>query len=231
MKLQGFTAALVAGASLVAAPAAIAQSTGGIIIPGLGVANENVLLGRSNAIRNAMQQIPVTYKAVFDQANARKIQIQTQLKPLQDKLDADIKGGKTDNATLQNEYTQLQQLEQAGDRELQQILEPAAIAKQYAIEQVQDKLEAAEQAVMTKHKISLLLDVQVVVRGDQAYDLQPEIVDQLNLIVPAVSITPPAGWLPRQQREQQAQAAAAQAAAQSGAATPAAATKKQPQGR
>jgi hypothetical protein len=70
-----------------------------------------------------------------------------------------------------------------------------------------------------------------VIKADQAYNLNQDILDQLNLIIPSASVTPPAGWLPREQRERvaQEQAAAAAEAAESGAAAPAA--KKQPQGR
>eukprot|EP01037_Dinobryon_pediforme_P009137 gene9137-9219_t len=200
-------------------------------VPGIAYANPQAVVLSSNASKLAGQQLPVTYKAQIDQANTRKAQIQAQLKPMYEKLDADAKAPKADRTQLQAEYAQIQQLEQAGQRELQQIIEPEKLAEQYVLEQIADKLESATQAAMTKRKISIVVDAQSVVKADPAYNLNQDILEQLNLIVPSVSVTPPAGWLPRAQREQQAQAQAAAAAeaAQAGAAAPAA-PKKAPQG-
>jgi Skp family chaperone for outer membrane proteins len=231
MQLRPVSAALVAGLVLAAAPAAFAQTAGGIVVPGLGVANQPAVVGSSNAYKAAIAQLPTVYKPQIDQANTRKAQLQAQLKPMYDKLDADAKGGKVDRGALQAEYAQIQQIQEAGERELQQIVEPANLARQYVLEQIGDKLDAATQVAMTKRHITIVLDAQSVLKADQAYNLNQDILDALNAAVPSVGVTPPAGWLPRQQREQQAQqqAAAAAQAAQTGAAAPA--PKKQPQGR
>ena len=66
---------------------------------------------------------------------------------------------------------------------------------------------------MTKRKISLVLDSQSVIKADQAYNLNQDILTELNALIPSAQLVPPAGWLPRAQREQQAQQQAAQAAA------------------
>jgi Skp family chaperone for outer membrane proteins len=227
MKRSILTAVLATAASLPFAPAAMAQT-----VAGIAYANPQAVVLSSNASKLAGQQLPVTYKAQIDQASMRKAQIQAQLKPMYEKLDADAKAPKADRAQLQAEYAQIQQLEQAGQRELQQIIEPEKLAEQYVLEQIADKLEPATQAAMTKRKISFVVDAQSVVKADPMYNLNQDILEQLNLIVPSVSVTPPAGWLPRAQREQQAQAQAAAAAeaAQNAAAAPATA-KKAPQGR
>lgn len=236
MKRSILTVALATAASLALAPAVMAQTAVGPVVAGLAYANPQAVVLSSNAYKQAGQQLPVTYKAQLDQAATRRAQIIAQIKPLQDKLDADARGPKPDRAALQAQYAQIQQLEQAGQRELQGIIEPEKLAEQYVLEQIADKLDAATQAAMTKRKITFVVDSQSMVKADNAYNLNPDIVEQLNLIVPSVSVTPPAGWLPRAQREQQAQAQAQAAAeaAQAGAApaAPAAAgPKKQPQGR
>lgn len=232
MQLRHVSAALVAGLSLAATPAAIAQTAGGTVVPGLGVANQPAVVGSSNAYKAAIAQLPTVYKPQIDAANTRKAQLQVQLKPMYAKLDVDAKGGKMERGALQAEYAQIQQIQEAGERELQQIVEPANLARQYVLEQIGDKLEVATQAAMVKRHITIVLDAQSVLKADQAYNLNQDILDQVNLTVPSVGVTPPAGWLPRQQREQQAQqqAAAASEAAQTGAAAPAPA-KKAPQGR
>ena len=229
MKLRHFSAALVAGLSLAAAPVVFAQTAGGIVAGGIGVANSQAVVFSSNAYKAAVQQLTVTYKPQFDQFKARKAALKAQLGPLVEKFKADRAAPKPDNAALQAEYAQIQQIQQTGQQELEQIIEPVNLARQFAVETISEKLDAATQAAMTKRKITLVLDAQSVVKADQAYNINQDVLDQLNLIVPSVSVTPPAGWLPREQRERaaQEQAAAAAEAAEEGAAP----ARKAPQGR
>ncbi|EGD57715.1 hypothetical protein Y88_3041 [Novosphingobium nitrogenifigens DSM 19370] len=226
MKLSIASAALVAGLSLAAIPAVHAQAVG-TAVAGLAVANPTAVVYNSNAFKNAVQsQIPTTYKAQIDQYNTRKAQIQAQIQPLVAKYEADAKSPKPDQAALRTQAAQIQQIQEAGERELQQIGEPINLAQQFVTEQISEKLDAATQAAMTKRKVTLVLDQRVVVKGDDTlYNLNKDIIEQINLIVPQVGVTPPAGWLPRAQREQQAQE---QAAAAQQSAAPA---RKQPEGR
>lgn len=229
MTLRFASAALVAGLSLATAGQAMAQTAPAV--PGVGVANQSVIVGTSNAYKSAIQQLPATYKAQIDQANTRKSQIQAQLKPLYEKLDADAKKPNADRAALQAEYAQIQQIEQAGEQEIKQIVEPINLARQYILEQIGDKLESATQTAMTKRRISIVLDAQSVLKADGAYNVNQDVLDALNAMLPAVNVVPPAGWLPRQQREAQAQQQAQEAAAQAQQQGAAPAKKSQPQGR
>lgn len=215
---------LTASVPFLAAPAAaqqIAQSIGVVSLPA-AVAN-------SNAFKVAEQQRPVTYKPQFDQANARRDQLTAQLQPLYDKFLADQQANVA-QATLQQQAQQIQQIEQAGQRELTQIVQPVALSRAYVQEQIEDKLDDAVQAAATKRKITLILDASsgAVTFADAKYNITQTVIDELNTLLPAAQLVPPAGWLPREAREQQAAAAAAQAA-QSGTATPPA--PQQPSGR
>ena len=212
--------ALAGTTMLVAAPAA-AQA-----IKGLAVANPNAIVALSNAYKVSEQQRPVTYKPQIDQANARKTQIEAQLRPLATKLETDARAPNPNQASLQTQYNQIQQIEQAGQQEINQILQPIALSRAYVLEQIGEKLEAATKAAMSKQKITILLDSESVINADQTYNLNQAILNELNTVIPSAQLVPPAGWLPRQQREQQAAAAAAQG--QQPAQTPPAA---QPQGR
>ena len=195
------------------------------------MSNSQAVVFSSNAYKAAVQQLTVTYKPQFDQFNARKAALKAQLGPLVERFKAARAAAKPDTAALQTQYQQIQQIQQTGQQELEQIIEPVNLARQYAVETISEKLDAATQAAMTKRKITIVFDAQSVVKADQAYNINQDVLDQLNLIVPSVSVTPPAGWLPREQRERaaQEQAAAAAEAAQEGAA--AAPAKKAPQGR
>ncbi len=211
---------VLAGTTMLTATPAAAQA-----VKGIAVANPSAIVALSNAYKVAEQQRPVTYKPQIDQANARKTQIEAQLRPLAQKLEADARAASPNQASLQTQYNQIQQIEQAGQQEINQILQPIALSRAYVLEQIGDKLEAATKAAMDKQKITLLLDSEAVINADQTYNLNQAILNELNTAIPSAQLVPPAGWLPRQQREQQAAAAAAQA--QQPAQTPAA----QPQGR
>ena len=226
-----FIAALALGAAphaMAQAAAAPAQNTpGGIVAPGIAYANAQAVVGASAAYKTAMVQIPVTYKPQIDAVNTRRAQITAQLKPLYDKFEADQKAPKPDANALRAQAAQIQQIEQAGEREIQQMADPLNTAQQYVIEQISDKLTAATQAAMTKRKITLVLDSQSVLKADAVYNLNQDILNELNTLIPNAQIVPPAGWMPRAQRE-----AAAQQAAQAGAAPAAPApTGKPPEGR
>ncbi|WP_421854593.1 OmpH family outer membrane protein [Novosphingobium sp.] len=229
-------AAFVAALALGTAPQAMAQAAapvqstpGGIIAPGIAYANAQAVVGASAAYKTAMVQLPVTYKAQIDAVNTRRNQITAQLKPLYDKFEADQKAAKPDQAALRTQAAQIQQLEQSAEREIQQMAEPLNVAQQYIIEQISDKLTAATQAAMTKRKITLVFDSQSVLKADAVYNLNQDILNELNTLIPSVQLVPPAGWLPRAQREAAAQQAAAQGAAP--AAAPAAPAGKAPEGR
>lgn len=224
-----YASALLAGIALASAlpTVVMAQATTGTVVQGLAIANPSAVVAASAAYQTAQQQRPTTYKPQIDQANARKGQIEAQLKPLVDKLQADSKAANPNRAALQAQYEQIQQIEQAGQAEIQKILEPLNLSQQYVLEQIGDKLDVATQAAMDKKKISLVIDSQSVIKAGQVYNLNQDILTELNRILPSAQLVPPAGWMPRAQREQQAQAQAAQAAPAAGA-QPA---KKAPEGR
>ena len=227
MKIR-YASALLAGLALAAVTptVAVAQATNGTVAQGVAIANPSAVVAASSAYQTAEQQRPTTYKPQIDQANARKAQIEAQLKPLIDKLQADAKAASPNRAALQQQYEQIQQIEQAGQAEIQKILEPLNLSQQYVLEQIGDKLDAATQAAMDKKKITLVLDSQSVIKAGQVYNLNQDILAELNKLIPSAQLVPPAGWMPRAQREAQAQQAAQQPAA---AAQPAA--KKAPEGR
>lgn len=229
-------AAFIAALALGTAPQAMAQAAGapaastpgGIVAPGIAYANAQAVVGASAAYKTAMVQLPVTYKAQIDAVNTRRNQITAQLKPLYDKFEADQKAPKPDQNALRAQAGQIQQLQEAGEREIQQLAEPLNVAQQYIIEQISDKLTAATQAAMTKRKITLVLDSQSVLKADGVYNLNQDILNELNTLIPNAQLVPPAGWKPRAQREAEAQQAAQQGAAAPAAAAPAG---KQPEGR
>ncbi len=206
--------ALLSGlaAIAVASPAAAQQrpaaaAPAGIVAPGVAVANLEAVVANSAAFKTAQVQRPVTYKAQYDQAEARRNQIGAQLKPLVDKFQADRAAAVPNTASLQAQAQTIQQIQDAGNAELQKMLEPVAMSEAYVQEQINEKLVQAVTNAMTKSKITLLLNPQALIKADNSYNLNQAILNELNTLLPTAQLVPPAGWVPREEREARAAAA------------------------
>lgn len=224
--------ALAAGLALAAAAqpalaqkkgAAAAPAASGTIVQGLGVASFDAVIANSNAYKTAETQRQTTFKAQFDQAQTRQNALNAQIKPLVDKFNADRQSGKVAQAALEQQAGSIQQIQENGKAELQRILQPVGMSQAYVNEQIEDKLNDAVKAAMTKKSVSILISPEAILAvNGGAYNLNQDILNELNTALPSAQLVPPAGWEPRQVREQRAQQAAAQgqAAPAAGAAAP-----------
>ncbi len=202
-------AATTATVSL-AAPVAAQQ------VKGIAFADLEAAARQSSAYTTAAQQRQTTYAAQIQQAQAARQSAAQRLEPLANQFNTARQSATPDQNQLQTLYGQIQQIQNDSEQQLQQILQPVALSEAYVNEQISDQLKAAVDAARAQAKVSLLLGSGSVIDGDDAYDLTDEITTQLNRLIPAAQIVPPAGWLPRAQRErlaaqQQAQPAAAAA--------------------
>ena len=202
----GLATALVASPAMMA-PAAAQQASIGVVDP-----QRVVVL--SSAFQTAQQQRAVTYKAQIDQANARRQAIGAQLQPLVQKLQTDSQAANAaqNQAALQQQYNQIQQIETAGQQELAQILAPVQLSQAYVEEQITDQLATAIQNAATKKNITMVMSPEGILYAAAAHNLNQDVLNELNALIPAAQLVPPQGWLPREQREQQAAQAAAQGA-------------------
>ena len=217
----------------VAAPAAPAAAATSNVVQGIAVANLQAAIANTDAFRVAQQQRPVTYKPQIDQAQARGNALEAQIKPMIDRFNAARQGTMTPalQTQLQTQARAIQELQEKGKQEIQQILLPAALSEAFVNEQIEDKLDQAVQNAMTKNRVSLLLQPGAVIARANAYDLTDEIVTELNALLPTAQLVPPQGWEPREVREARAQQAAQQAGNRPAAAAPAAPAGPQPEGR
>ncbi|MCJ1959588.1 OmpH family outer membrane protein [Novosphingobium mangrovi (ex Hu et al. 2023)] len=203
----------------------VASAQSGTVVPGIGVADLEGIVFSSAANQTAREQRQTTYKAQIDQANSRRAAIQAQLQPLIQKYQADSRAANPNEAALQQQAQQIQQIQQQGQQELQQILAPVSLSEAYVNEQIEDKLNDAVKAAMTKKKVTILLNPQSIQAiTDGAYSLNQDILAELNAAIPTAQIVPPEGWEPRQVREaraRQQQAGQAQAPAAGNTAAPA----------
>lgn len=217
MKLS---AKLLAGALLpLAAVATVGVSAPAAAQSKLGVAIVDVekAVYDSNAYTVARQQMETTYKANIDQFRSRQTAIDTDLKAKQTALQTAITAaaGKTTPA-LEEQYRTLQQTAQAGQAELQRLGQPVQLANAYVQEQIGAKLRDALLATQTQAKVDVLLNNEATVSYAPATDVTAILKQQLDRLVPSVSIVPPAGWRPGGQQQGAAAAPAAPAAQPTG---------------
>ncbi|MFM5907079.1 MAG: OmpH family outer membrane protein [Novosphingobium sp.] len=210
-----------------------APAATGIVVPGLGIANIDLILVNSAAYKTAQQQRPVTYKAQYDAAEARRKQIADQITPMVTKFNADRAAPNANQAALAQQAQAIQALEQSGTAELQRILQPVSLSEAYVQEQIGEKLNTAINNAMTKQRVTLLLNPSAIVATTNAYNMNQAILTELNTLLPSAQLVPPAGWEPREVRDAKAQQAAQQGTAPAAPAAPAPAanTGKKPKGR
>ena len=226
------SAALLAGvmAAVTAQPsiAQTATASSGPVVPGLAIADFEAVIASTTANRTAATQRQTTYKSQIDAYEARRKALAAQIQPLATKFENDSKAANPNQASLQQQANTLRQLQEAGQQELNTLAQPIAYSQAYVAEQIEAKLDEAVKAAMAKKRISIVLTPQAIVAvNNNAYNLNPEILAELNRLIPTAQVVPPAGWEPRQLREARAQ----QAQAQGGAAAPAQPAGPQPTGR
>ncbi len=196
--LAGAAPLAVAAKTVAAAPAA---GTAGI--NGIGVANLEFVVANSAAAKGAQEQQKSIYAAQFSAGQARQSAIQPQLQAQYEKIVRD-QSANMPAATLAQEVTAFQQAQASAKQEIGKIMEPVAQSNAYILEQINDKMNGAIQAAMTKNGVTLLLNPQAVQAAANGYNLTPAIIAELDAALPSVQVQPPAGWKPREQREAEA---------------------------
>lgn len=228
-----FKSALLAGIVLACAPqmafakkakdeaTAATATSGGIRVPGLGVADLDAVINNADANRSAQTQRPVTYKAQIDAYQARGQQIQAQLKPLVEKFQRDQAAPNPNQQALATQANTIQQIQENAQRELNEILKPVAYSEAYVTEQIEEKLDQAVKNAMTASKVTILIKPDAILATENSYNLSPAVLAELNKLIPNAQLVPPQGWEPRQLREARAQQQAAQQGQKPAAAAPA----------
>jgi Skp family chaperone for outer membrane proteins len=186
-----FKAAILAAAPVVAMPA-ISQAQA---VEGIAVADIQGAVQKSAAFITAMNQMKTTYATQIATFETRSKALQAEIAPLVTAFQAAQKAN-TAQATLQTQYNAIQAKQQAAQAELQRLSAPIARAQGYVEEQIGAKLDAAIKAAMVARKVNLVLNPQATISYQPTVDITDAVVAELNRNVPAVSITPPAGWQP-----------------------------------
>ena len=176
----------------------------------LAVVDLEEAVAKSTAYTTAISQMQTTYKPQLDQVNTRRTAIEADLKTKNEALQAAYKAaGNKPTPAIETQYQQLQQAQQAGQAELQRLTQPVALARAYVEEQIVAKLDDALKAATAKTKAEIVFKKGATESFAAGADITPQVITELNALVPSVGITPPAGWQPGGQQGQAAAAAPA----------------------
>lgn len=208
--MKSYLKTAAAAAALMLVPAAAnAQAAAAATAPAaVAVVDLDAAIVNSAAFQSAMTQVQTTYKTQITAAQTRQTALQGELNTLRAEIENLQKNSATPKATLDAKIATFQQKGQAAQAELQRLAVPFARPQAYVREQVEAKVEQALKAAMTAKKVGVVLRPEAAFAFQPTSDLTPDVVTQLNALVPSASITPPANWQPGQ--SEQAPAAAPQ---------------------
>ena len=199
----------VLAAASVAAPAVVAPASAQAN-QRIGFVNVQAVVANSSAFQTAQTQRQTTYAAQFQQAETRRAAIQAQLDPLITAFNTARQQPNADQAALQQQAAQIQQIQQNGQNELQQILAPVAMSQAYVEEQIRDQLGTAIQNAARAQGITLVISPETILHAEASHNLNEAVLAQLNTLIPTAQLVPPEGWLPEELRAQQEAAAGSQ---------------------
>jgi Skp family chaperone for outer membrane proteins len=203
--LAAFASALAPLAALAAEHAATeAAASDPVMVQGLGIANIDAIVVNSRAFQSAQQQRGIVYKAQIDAANARSRAINAELKIMVDKFNLDKQAPGANQEALQQQAQAIQASQAYGQQEVNRILEPVALSDAYVNEQIREKLDPAIKSAMAKTRVSVIFTPNQIIGFNNAYNLSPAILTELNALIPTVNIKPPTGWEPLAVRQQRA---------------------------
>lgn len=188
MKLftKTIAALALAGTAAIAAPAA-AQ------VAGIATSSPEAVLFGSKARIEAYKQIDTQYATQIGQLRSLRQEMAT----LQQSLDTD-KNGQLTQAEAQANPTAVQQLQQK-EQQLGQMTQPIVLAQTYALEQLINDYQNVQQQVVQQKKIQILLTPDAIQWAPETVNVTDDLVAVMDQRMPSVSITPPAGWRPRQE--------------------------------
>ncbi len=217
-----------------AAMAAAAFTLAPIVAPSIATAQSvaysdyDMMIAGTNAYKAADAQIRTSFKAQLDAIDSRSRVLDAELNAMKVRFEADYKANPK-NPALPQQLQAIREKEAAAKDEIQRMSVPVLRAYAFVEEQIAAKLPTAVTQAMGKKRVSLLVRREAILQNTPGTDLTPDIIAEVNVLVPSVSITPPANWQPGQTQAQGARPAVTPAPGVAPAPAPAPAVK--PKGR
>ena len=165
-------------------------------VNGMATSDISVAVAGSTALQTGFQQISETYTAQITQLE----QLQTQRNGLLQQLDTNG-DGQLDEAEAAAATESNPVVQQIGslDQQINTVQAPIQLARLFVVNQVGQQYAPSVQQVMAAQNIQIMLAPEAVTfANDESFNVTQAVTTAINGLLPAVSITPPAGWQPNQ---------------------------------
>jgi Skp family chaperone for outer membrane proteins len=185
-------------AALLSAAAIVAPANAQVA--GIATADTSVAIAKTKALGQAYQQIGATFGSNAQMMQTKRKEINDINVQLDTNKDKELTQAELDVA-IKAKNPLLTQID-TKQQEINKLQEPIIKAQLFAVESIAQKYEAAQQAVITAKKISVILSPDAFVWAPDSVDVTSLITAELDKAVPSVSTTPPADWRPSRQGAQ-----------------------------
>ena len=159
------------------------------------IADFGAAVRSSKAYQTAASQVQAQYKTQIDAYNAQSQPLQAELQRMADEIRA-LQQANTPEATLNQKVQAFQARQQAIQAQLAPAAAPFERPLAYAEEQITAKLDQATRNAMNAKRVNILLRPEAVAFAMPTSNITGDIVQQLNALVPTVSVAVPANWQP-----------------------------------
>jgi Skp family chaperone for outer membrane proteins len=166
-------------------------------VAGIATADQTIAVVKSKALGAAYQQIGTAFASNGELMRTNSKDLNELRKQLDTNKDNQLDQAELD-AAVKAKNPVLQQID-AKEAYLVQLQEPIVKAQVFAIESILVKYGAAQQQVVAAKKINMILAPDAFLWAPDAIDVTSALTAALDVVVPTVSITPPADWRPSRQ--------------------------------
>lgn len=153
----------------------------------------------TKAFRTATQQVQTQYKPQIDAYNTASQPLQSELQRLAEEIRT-LQQANTPEATLNQRIQAFQTRQQAIQTQLAPLSAPFDRPLAYAEEQITAKLDQATRNAMNAKRVNILVRPEAIAFAMPTSNITGDITQQLDALVPSVSIAVPANWQPGAQQ-------------------------------
>jgi len=161
-------------------------------VQGIATADTVNVVAQTKSFQNAYNQIQTQYKSFADQIQAKSVELNAMNAKLDTNGDKEVNQQEMDNA-VRAKNPVLAQI-RAKTKEINDLAAPIEKARVYAIDQIVKQYGTAQSNVIRSKKISLMLAPDAFLYAPDSVDVSSAITAELDRILPAVNIAPPADW-------------------------------------
>ncbi|WP_397594820.1 OmpH family outer membrane protein [Sphingorhabdus sp.] len=162
-------------------------------VAGIGVTEPVAVITSAKALQQGYKQIETTFASNLDLIDARTAESQQLQQQLATQFDAnkDNQLSPEEQQKMQASNSPLIAQINAKQEEIAKLVQPIRAAQIFVVDSVDKSYLQALKDVVAANKINVVLAPDAVLWAPDAINITPKVTQRLDVLVPAVSITPP----------------------------------------